>query len=49
MAKQIELVTVLHGEDARAFNEYLHAPKQPFTPESLKLFREARELTKVLP
>ncbi|MDD1703184.1 MAG: hypothetical protein LUQ31_09420 [Methanoregula sp.] len=49
MAKQIELETVLEGEEARAFNEYLNAPKQHFTPESRALFREARALSKNWP
>ncbi|MFA5214086.1 MAG: hypothetical protein WC406_12170 [Methanoregula sp.] len=49
MAKQIELETVLRGEDAQAFNKYVNAPKQYFTPESRALFREARELSKEWP
>jgi hypothetical protein len=46
MAKHIELETVLHGEEARAFNEYINAPEQSFTSESRTLFREARQLSK---
>jgi len=46
MAKQIELETVLRGEEARAFNRYVEAPTQAFTKESLDLFREARQLPK---
>jgi len=49
MAKQIELETVLRGDDAQAFNKYVNAPKQYFTPESRALFREARELSKEWP
>jgi hypothetical protein len=49
MAKQIELDTVLRGEEARAFNEYVNAPTQHFTTESRSLFREARELSKKWP
>ena len=45
MAKQIELETVLRGEEARAFNEYVNAPVQTFTSESRALFREARKLS----
>ena len=49
MAKQIELETVLRGEEARAFNEYVNAPVQTFTSESRALFREARQLSRKLP
>ncbi len=49
MAKQIELETVLRGEEARAFNKYVEAPKQHFTKESKVLFREARKLSKEWP
>ncbi|MEI7857903.1 MAG: hypothetical protein WCH85_10425 [Methanomicrobiales archaeon] len=49
MAKQIELETVLRGEDARAFNKYVAAPKQHFTKESRVLFQEARQLSKEWP
>lgn len=49
MAKQIELETILRGEEARAFNTYVNAPKQRFTPESRALFREARQLSKEWP
>ncbi|MDP2797513.1 MAG: hypothetical protein Q8N94_08410 [Methanoregula sp.] len=45
MAKQIELETVLRGEEARKFNEYVNAPTQHFTKESLDLFRDARLLS----
>jgi len=48
MAKQIELETVLTGEEARAFNKYVDAP-QHFTKESKVLFREARQLSKKWP
>jgi len=46
MAKQIELETVLRGEESRAFNRYIETPTQSFTPESRALFREARQLSK---
>ena len=49
MAKQIELETVLRGQEARAFNKYVGAPKQHFTKESKALFREARQLSKEWP
>jgi hypothetical protein len=49
MAKQIELETVLRGEEARAFNRYIDAPRQTFTPQSRAVFREARELSKEWP
>lgn len=49
MAKQIELETVLRGEEARAFNEYVNAPVQTFTSESRALFREARQLSRKMP
>jgi hypothetical protein len=49
MAKQIELETVLRGEEARAFEEYVNAPGQRFTSESRTLFREARQLSKTWP
>lgn len=49
MAKHIELETVLQGEEARAFNEYVRAQKQCFTSESRTLFREARQLSKTWP
>ena len=49
MAKQIELETVLLGEEARAFNKYVDSPKQHFTQESKALFREARQLSKDWP
>lgn len=49
MAKPIELETVLRGEEARAFNEYVNAPSQPLTPESRALFREARQLSREWP
>ena len=45
MAKPIELETILRGEEARIFNEYVNAPTQTFTKESLDLFREARQLS----
>ncbi|MDO9324319.1 MAG: hypothetical protein Q7T80_05095 [Methanoregula sp.] len=45
MAKPIELETILRGEEARVFNEYVNAPTQTFTKESLDLFREARQLS----
>lgn len=34
---------VLHGEDARKFNEYLENPS-PLTPEAAEVMRKAREL-----
>jgi len=46
MAKQIELETVLRGDEARAFNKYIEAQHQHFTPASRALFREARQLPK---
>ncbi|MGA7626955.1 hypothetical protein [Methanoregula sp.] len=49
MAKQIELETVLRGEEACAFNKYVSAPKQKFTPQSQAVFREARKLSKEWP
>jgi hypothetical protein len=49
MAKQIELETVLRGEEAVAFNKYVDAPKQHFTQESKALFREAHQLSKEWP
>lgn len=49
MAKQIELETVLEGDEARAFTKYVNAPTQRFTKESRALFREARELSKHWP
>jgi hypothetical protein len=49
MAKQIELETVLRGEEAQAFNKYVDAPKQHSTMESRALFREARQLSKEWP
>ena len=49
MAKQIELETVLRGEEARAFDKYVNAPGQRFTSESCTLFREARTLSKTWP
>lgn len=49
MAKPIELETVLRGEDARKFNEYIESPSQNFTPESRSLISKARRLSKEWP
>ena len=49
MAKPIELVTILTGEDARRFQEYLDNPTPQFTPESRALIKEARQLSKKWP
>lgn len=49
MAKQIELETVLRGEEAREFNKYVNASTQHFTSQSRTVFREARELSKEWP
>jgi len=46
MARPIELETILKGEEARAFNDYVNAPFQRFNKQSLDLFREARQLRK---
>jgi len=46
MTRPIEPETILRGEEARAFNDYVHAPSQNFNKESLDLFREARQLQK---
>lgn len=46
MAKPIELVTVLEGEHARAFHEYMESNVSHETPESRQVMREARELSK---
>ncbi|MDO8871399.1 MAG: hypothetical protein Q7V05_01515 [Methanoregula sp.] len=45
MAKPIELETVLRGEDALRFNEYLDSPTQHFTPESRLLIQKAKRLS----
>jgi hypothetical protein len=45
MAKPIELVTVLKGEEARRFHEYLANPTPQFSPESRALIEEARQLS----
>jgi hypothetical protein len=46
MAKPIELETILKGEEARRFHEYLENPNPQFTPESRALIEEARQLSK---
>ena len=46
MAKPIELETVLKGDEARKFHEYLENPTPQFTPESRALIEEARQLSK---
>jgi hypothetical protein len=46
MAKAIELVTVLEGGHARAFHEYMESNVIHDTPESRKIMREARVLSK---
>jgi len=46
MAKPIELETILTGEEARRFHEYLNNPHPQFTPESRALIEEARQLSK---
>jgi hypothetical protein len=49
MAKPIELETVFRGDSARVFNEYLDSPRQPLTPESQAVLREAHRLSKEWP
>ncbi len=49
MAKPIELETVFRGDSARVFNEYLNSPKQPLSPESQAVLREAHRLSKEWP
>jgi hypothetical protein len=46
MAKSIELVTVLEGEHARAFHEYMESNVLHDTPESRKIMCVARDLSK---
>jgi hypothetical protein len=46
MAKSIELVTVLEGEHARAFHEYMGSNVLHDTPESRKIMSVARDLSK---
>ena len=42
MARPIELVLTLEGEDARRFHEYLENPT--ITKEGMELMRNAREM-----
>ncbi len=46
MAKPIELVTVLEGEHARVFHEYMESNVIHDTHEGRKIMREARDLSK---
>jgi hypothetical protein len=46
VAKPIELETVLVGEHARAFHEYMESDVIHETPESRQIIKEARELSK---
>lgn len=48
MAKPIELEVYLHGEDARAFQEYMDSPTEMSTPEAREIMREAVGLSKRL-
>jgi hypothetical protein len=45
MAKPIELETILKGQDAVRFNEYLNSPTQNFSPESRDLIQKAKRLS----
>ena len=44
MARPIDLVLTLEGEDARMFHEYMEDPSPTFTKEGRELVRKAREL-----
>jgi len=48
MAKPIEFELHLHGEDARAFQEYMDSPADKSSPEARDIMREAVGLSKRL-
>jgi hypothetical protein len=46
MAKPIELETILRGEEARAFHQYMESPDQKFSLETRTIIREARRISR---
>jgi hypothetical protein len=48
MAQPIELITELKGEEAKVFNAFVNSTESTHTPESIALWKEAKELNTIV-